>query len=223
MPKDGEVVMRRQHKEDQKLIAKYGVLYDHFKPRFWWWEVQVSKEKCVCVCVCVNLCEFVCIFVFVCVCLCVYLCVCVFCLFRFALISCESVQVIVRRILILVVYVALYTKVTQRTYGIAVLSLLCLIVHTQCNPFKGSDDNALESLSLLMLAYAAITKIAYQDGGEFACVCVCVCVCVCMCVCVCVPVSTHVCLCPHVCSFHASAQFLTPLLSQARPPTACTA
>lgn len=23
------------------LLAKYGVLYDHFKPNFWWWEVQV--------------------------------------------------------------------------------------------------------------------------------------------------------------------------------------
>jgi membrane-bound ClpP family serine protease len=96
----------------------------------------------------------------------------------------NSLQVIVRRILILVVYVALYTKATQRAYGIAILSLLCLLVHSQCNPFKEADDNALESLSLLMLAYAAITACVFQDGGGcmgvYGVVCVSVCVCLCL-------------------------------------------
>jgi hypothetical protein len=59
MPKDGEVALRLKHKEDQenkKLVAKYGVFYDHFKPKFWWWEVQVGVCVCVCVCVCVRVC-----------------------------------------------------------------------------------------------------------------------------------------------------------------------
>ena len=30
--------------KQQKLAeAKYGVFYDHFKPRFWWWEIQVNQ------------------------------------------------------------------------------------------------------------------------------------------------------------------------------------
>eukprot|EP00041_Stephanoeca_diplocostata_P020213 m.448050 g.448050 ORF g.448050 m.448050 type:complete len:365 (+) comp21505_c1_seq6:5836-6930(+) len=34
---------------DSKLIlqAKYGVLFDHFKPEFWWWEVQVLFRRMV--------------------------------------------------------------------------------------------------------------------------------------------------------------------------------
>ena len=50
--------------ELQLKQAKFGVFFDHYKPGFWWWEVQV---RCVCMCVCVCVCVFVCLFVIACV------------------------------------------------------------------------------------------------------------------------------------------------------------
>ena len=27
--------------------AKFGIFYDHFKPQFWWWEIQVCSRACI--------------------------------------------------------------------------------------------------------------------------------------------------------------------------------
>ena len=72
----------------------------------------------------------------------------------------------VRRILILIIYVSEYTNVPERTYGILVVSMLILVLHTCLLPFKDPTDNVLETLSLTMLTYAAATKAMFPDGGE---------------------------------------------------------
>eukprot|EP00053_Salpingoeca_punica_P019754 m.202109 g.202109 ORF g.202109 m.202109 type:complete len:1051 (-) comp17716_c0_seq6:1639-4791(-) len=75
-----------------------------------------------------------------------------------------EVQVLARRLLLLAVYVARFTAITERSYGILVVCLGILFAHMLCRPFRHSLDNTLESLSLAMLTYAAATKAVYQDG-----------------------------------------------------------
>ena len=59
-----------------------------------------------------------------------------------------------------------YAEVSQRTYGILIVSVIILFFHMVANPFKEASDNMLESLSLLMLVFAASTKSAFPNGGE---------------------------------------------------------
>ena len=70
-----------------------------------------------------------------------------------------------RRVLILVVYVSLFTQVTQRAYGILILNALVMVLHTSCYPFKDFSDNLFETVSLVVLTYAAATKAIYPSGG----------------------------------------------------------
>ena len=85
-------------------------------------------------------------------------------------------QILVRRLLILVVYVTQYTQVAKRTYGVAILCLAICAIHFAAWPFKNEQDNVLEAVSLTLLTYAAVTKVADTiPGKEVVCVCVCVC------------------------------------------------
>jgi hypothetical protein len=52
----------------------------------------------------------------------------------------------------------------QRTYGICILCISILAMHTFCQPYLHTHDNIIESISLFMLCYAAITRIAYTEG-----------------------------------------------------------
>lgn len=70
-----------------------------------------------------------------------------------------------RRVLILAVYVSRYTDISERSYGVLILCALTMAVHTSCYPFRNFWDNVLESISLLMLTYAASTTAIYPDGG----------------------------------------------------------
>eukprot|EP00052_Salpingoeca_macrocollata_P030259 m.316251 g.316251 ORF g.316251 m.316251 type:complete len:330 (-) comp23073_c1_seq9:290-1279(-) len=77
-----------------------------------------------------------------------------------------EVQVIARRLLLLVVYVANYTHLQQRTYGVAVMCVFIGLFHAYMRPFKHAQDNTLELLSLTMLSYAAITKSSFVEGSS---------------------------------------------------------
>ena len=77
--------------QDEQILvrAKFGIFYDQFKPRFWWWEIQVNVGVVLCVdcCVlrivciaCCVLCVVCCVLCVVCcvvLCFCVCACVCV--------------------------------------------------------------------------------------------------------------------------------------------------
>ena len=56
------------------------------------------------------------------------------------------------------VYVAKYSQVEQRTYGVAILCFATCIIHFSAWPFKSNQDNILEAISLTTLTYAAVTK-----------------------------------------------------------------
>eukprot|EP00041_Stephanoeca_diplocostata_P036037 m.1296580 g.1296580 ORF g.1296580 m.1296580 type:complete len:1787 (+) comp24794_c0_seq31:338-5698(+) len=101
-----------ERNQETILLAKYGVLYDHFKPNFWWWEVQV----------------------------------------------------LFRRMLVLVMYVTLYSDEKKRKYAIFVVSLAILMTHMVCLPYKHAKDNTVESISLASLVYAAGTVMT-DDAG----------------------------------------------------------
>ena len=73
----------------------------------------------------------------------------------------RKIKVLIRRMVILVVYVTEYTHVLRRTYGIAILCFLICIGHFWAWPFRLQEDNVLESISLAVLTYAAMTKIGY--------------------------------------------------------------
>ena len=75
-------------------------------------------------------------------------------------------KVLARRVIILVIYVSLYTKISKRNYGILVISAIIAIAHAAVRPFKDTVDNILEMLSLTMLVYAASTKAVYPNGGR---------------------------------------------------------
>ena len=116
--------------------AKFGVFFDHFKPQFWWWEIVVS-------CIDLNVSD------------------------NFPNSNTlATLQVLARRVLTLVVYVSQFTLVTERAYGILVVSLIIMALHFGTYPFKELSDNILESISLTMLVYAAGTKAVFPNGGE---------------------------------------------------------
>lgn len=131
-------------REEQLAKAKFGVFYNQFKPQFWWWEIQVSW--CCC-------CFALQTFVFVC--------------FLNAVsqqILAHHKKVLFRRVLILVVYVAKYRSVAQRSYGVLVLNGFFALLHVNFQPFKHFSDNVAETISLSMLTYAASTKASFDDG-----------------------------------------------------------
>ena len=77
-------------------------------------------------------------------------------------------QILLRRLLILVVYVAKYTQVVQRTYGIAIVCLFVFLLQALTMPYKRRDDNVLECISQVLLCYAALTGAVFAEPGEFS-------------------------------------------------------
>ena len=71
-----------------------------------------------------------------------------------------------RRVLLLIVYVAKYRNVAQRTYGVLIVNALIMAVHINFQPFHLLSDNWAETVSLCMLTYAASTKAVFPDGGR---------------------------------------------------------
>eukprot|EP00041_Stephanoeca_diplocostata_P037252 m.1399449 g.1399449 ORF g.1399449 m.1399449 type:complete len:1747 (-) comp25002_c0_seq6:325-5565(-) len=105
---------RTQSESNVVLLAKYGVLYDHFKPTFWWWEVQV----------------------------------------------------LIRRMVVLAVYVSKYSNVAERAYGIFVVSFVILVVHVLSQPYKHTKDNLVETASLSTLVYASVSVAVGDMPGS---------------------------------------------------------
>eukprot|EP00051_Salpingoeca_urceolata_P021975 m.351836 g.351836 ORF g.351836 m.351836 type:complete len:1161 (-) comp19898_c13_seq1:28-3510(-) len=79
-----------------------------------------------------------------------------------------QVQELVRRVVILSVYVVFFVDTTVRTYAVFVTCLGILVMHLWALPFHSHTDNFLEGLSLLMLTYAAGTKVAYPGSTDKA-------------------------------------------------------
>ena len=75
-------------------------------------------------------------------------------------------KVLLRRLLLLVVFVTQFTNVKNRTYGVAITCLIIFAIHLACFPYKDALDNWLEALSLLILTYAAITSDSSSGAGE---------------------------------------------------------
>eukprot|EP00041_Stephanoeca_diplocostata_P036033 m.1296276 g.1296276 ORF g.1296276 m.1296276 type:complete len:210 (+) comp24794_c0_seq12:6233-6862(+) len=73
-------------------------------------------------------------------------------------------QVLFRRMLVLVMYVTLYSDEKKRKYAIFVVSLAILMTHMVCLPYKHAKDNTVESISLASLVYAAGTVMT-DDAG----------------------------------------------------------
>ena len=73
---------------------------------------------------------------------------------------------LIRRLLILIVYVSEYTNVERRTYGIGILCFGTVILHTLAWPYLSRDDNVLDTLALSVLTYAAITQSSFSGGWK---------------------------------------------------------
>ena len=75
-----------------------------------------------------------------------------------------EVQILVRRMLILIVYATQYTNSKARCFGIALLCLIYFTMQLAMMPFKLEQDNLLECISLLTLCYASLTTASYPEG-----------------------------------------------------------